>query len=585
MGNSNDFSLWPFSHANKLITHSLPAGNWRRQPAGTAIDNAKDGGHTIRQESIAGTPADMFFSFPAKLQPYKLAAFVFLFAWYGFLLVRPVDLTHGDLGRHLKNGEIILASVRAGESFRSLLDSNYYSYTFPDAPFVNHHWASGLFFYLVWLAGGFNALTIAGALLSSAAFLFFFLAGGRQAGFWPSAAAAFFLMPLIADRREVRPELFSYLFLGIVFSVLLAWHQARAKAWTLWTAAPLFGLWVNLHIYYIYGFALIGLFLAAAITERSREKIRAVSLYLAGALAGGLINPFGARMYLYPLQIMSHFGLPVNEMLPLHEAAAAGLDSARLKTFVISLVVFWLLYALNKIFAARGWPLVFFLIAAFFSATGWQMIRNLTMYGLIMLPLLAWALRDTAGSLARRLARPLRRREFAAGGLAVVVLTAALNWGRLPAAGQAWGVGLNNDGHREAALFLAQSNAAGPLFHDFDSGGYVIYYLFPQWRPFVDNRPEAYPEDFLRNTYRPIRQDEAVWETALKDYDFQTILLSFKKKTGPAIPFIVRRLDDPAWAPVFVDDSFIIFARRTPGQAALIGEYEIPRSRFDIREL
>jgi len=62
-------------------------------------------------------------------------------------------------------------------------------------------------------------------------------------------------------------------------------------------------------------------------------------------------------------------------------------------------------------------------------------------------------------------------------------------------------------------------------------------------------------------------------------------LLSFKKKTGPAIPFIVRRLDDPAWAPVFVDDSFIIFARRTPGQAALIGEYEIPRSRFDIREL
>src|SRR5262249_23586842 len=65
-----------------------------------------------------------------------------LLAAYGFYLAHQVNLTVGDLGRHLKNGQLFIESGWIPKI-------NLYSYVYPDYPFINHHWGSGVLFYAV----------------------------------------------------------------------------------------------------------------------------------------------------------------------------------------------------------------------------------------------------------------------------------------------------------------------------------------------------------------------------------------------------------------------------------------------------
>ena len=72
----------------------------------------------------------------------QIAVLILLMSWYGLFFMEKIDLTTSDLGRHIKNGEMIL------DGQFGVLNTNFYSYTEPDYEFTNHHWGSGVIFYL-----------------------------------------------------------------------------------------------------------------------------------------------------------------------------------------------------------------------------------------------------------------------------------------------------------------------------------------------------------------------------------------------------------------------------------------------------
>ena len=121
-------------------------------------------------------------------------------------------------------------------------------------------------------------------------------------------------------------------------------------------------------------------------------------------------------------------------------------------------------------------------------------------------------------------------------------------------------------GVERSADFFKAAGLKGPVFNNYDIGGYFIFYLFPQERPFVDNRPEAYPVDFFKRVYGPMQEKEQDWSEARAKYGFELIYFYRHDITPWAQPFLLRRLDDPEWAPVFVDDYTIILARRGRGE-------------------
>ncbi len=76
--------------------------------------------------------------------------YALLLAWFAITSAEVIDLTMSgiDLGRHLKNGELMLSSSTPSGTTAKLLHTNFYSYTQPDLEFVNHHWLAGVVFVL-----------------------------------------------------------------------------------------------------------------------------------------------------------------------------------------------------------------------------------------------------------------------------------------------------------------------------------------------------------------------------------------------------------------------------------------------------
>src|SRR5262250_2834775 len=90
---------------------------------------------------------------PAEGWKWMAASSSLLLALYALCLAHKIELVPADVGRHIKNGE---------EFFRTLtvVSTNYYSYTYPDFPVVNHHWAAGAVFYVLWRVAGFEGVQL-----------------------------------------------------------------------------------------------------------------------------------------------------------------------------------------------------------------------------------------------------------------------------------------------------------------------------------------------------------------------------------------------------------------------------------------
>jgi hypothetical protein len=96
------------------------------------------------------------------------------------------------------------------------------------------------------------------------------------------------------------------------------------------------------------------------------------------------------------------------------------------------------------------------------------------------------------------------------------------------------------------------------LFNNFDIGGYAIYRLYPKYRVFVDNRPEAYPADFLQNTLIRMQEDDPLRKKIFAQHGIHTVLFSHTDMTPWGRSFIINILNDPEWRLVFVNTEVLV---------------------------
>src|SRR6185503_16472331 len=90
-------------------------------------------------------------------------------------------------------------------------------------------------------------------------------------------------------------------------------------------------------------------------------------------------------------------------------------------------------------------------------------------------------------------------------------------------------------------------------------------------RPFIDNRTNAYSDEFL-NRYRSMDKD-SVWQEMEKRYGFN-IIYFYRHDNGPWIkPFLAKRLIDPQWVPVYQDVFTLILVKKGGQNQAVIDRY------------
>lgn len=127
-----------------------------------------------------------------------------------------------------------------------------------------------------------------------------------------------------------------------------------------------------------------------------------------------------------------------------------------------------------------------------------------------------------------------------------------------------------------SAEFYKENNISGPIFNNYDIGGYLIFHDI---RVFIDNRPEAYSIDFL-DDYKLAQKDENKWHDLDEKYNFNAIYFYRHDMTPNAQPFLIKRIEDADWAPIFVDDYALLLLKRNDKNKKIIKEFVIPNEKF-----
>jgi len=73
-----------------------------------------------------------------------------------------------------------------------------------------------------------------------------------------------------------------------------------------------------------------------------------------------------------------------------------------------------------------------------------------------------------------------------------------------------------------------------------------------------------------------------IWQTLDQKYNFQSIFFYRHDQTTWAQPFLIDRIKDPNWIPVFVDDMVLILVKNNSQNQSLIQEFALPDSIFEI---
>lgn len=493
---------------------------------------------------------------------------------YASFLAHRIDLTVADLGRHLMNGKVF---VEQG----IIPATNFYSYTVPDAPVVNHHWGSGVLFFLAWQAGGFTAVQVFFMAISIATLVLMFGIAAAAAGPGPAALAALLAIPMLAERTEIRPEAFTYLFAALFLLVLLKYEKDRR--WRILILLPVLELlWVSTHIYFFLGPALIGAFLVGALLWRPFDwrGIQPLVWTFLAACAATLANPFGLKGAMAPFTIFQNYGYRVAENQPLWfiETLLRNPNFTIFKILCVILAAGFVLRAWRARDSRISVPLL--LIGIFVAASGWLATRNFALFGFFFVPIVAM---NTAAWCGNFFAARRRALAAAAGMLVVLALAPALfgQWQRYFPYWKEPGLGLER-GTGGAAEFFTAHGLRGPVFNNYDIGGYLIWHLFPQEKVFTDNRPEAYTEEFFRTRYVPIQERDDAWQESMARWGFNAIFFSHRDMTPWGQQFLVSRIQDREWAPVYADRYAIIFLRRNENNNSIIEQFGIPQSAFRI---
>ncbi len=511
---------------------------------------------------------------------YRIFITVLLLSVYGFYLAHQVDLTVGDLGRHLKNGQLFFETGLVPKT-------NLYSYAYPDYPFINHHWGSGVLFYGIQQLAGFSGLSIAFIVMSVATLLVFLNLATKYSSFALAAPIAVIVLPVLITRYEVRPELFSYLFCGLFLQILWGYKSGKLSLRWLFLLPILEIFWVNLHIYFFIGVVLIAVYLfellVVLVTHNSpqniREHVKGLAVILLLTILATCLNPSGISGAIYPFLILNEYGAPTVENYSVLAVLREGYVFLPLIYFgiVFGLVCLSWLYALTR--NRSSFSLGNFLLSVFFFAMAWSAIRNFALSAYFALPIAAVNLKSLLDEPGKASSSPSILKVsavLAAIAFVLVILKPAYfvssNRGRI-------GIGLEETNDAASDFFVKQ-NMQGPIFNNFDVGAYIIYHLFPAQRVFIDNRPEAYPVSFFQDVYLPVQLDEAKWNSLSNKYGFNVIFFNHHDHSVWGGQFIVRRVLDPTWAPVYLDKDIIILARRDGPNRSVVARYEIPKENI-----
>ena len=495
-----------------------------------------------------------------------IIANIFLIIYFSLFFAQKISLPTADLGRHITNGKIFIQTGK-------VVSTNYYSYTEPDFLVVNHHWFSGVIFYIVQKVAGFSGLSVFYILISGATVYFFYKIAKLKSSFGEAFLITLFLIPLMANRKEIRPEGFSYFFIGLYFYLLTLFNDKKIKTKLLYAIILVSQLiWVNTHIFFIMGNFIILVFLFNEALKKwifkKNNNFKQLLILSIFSFVFSLLNPYGIKGLLEPFNIFKEYGYMIieNQSVFFMQKRTPNFTYFYFEMLTIISFVSYIILASAKNIKNNIHVIIFSIIYLILSYKAIRIIPIFALFDAVILAIVFSKYFKIKESIL----------IYACMFFVIVTFIPGHYFSIFK---NNFGIGLRDNVNKSGEFFI-QNNIKGPIFNNYDIGGYLIYYLDGKEKVFVDNRPEAYSVEFFTKTYVPMQENEQTWKEMDQKYNFNAIYFYRHDATPWAQPFLIQRIEDSGWMPVFVDDYTLILVKNNEQNKDIIDKYRLPKSMF-----
>jgi hypothetical protein len=480
-------------------------------------------------------------SFSKYFRVGVIAIPLILLALYFFHPI-PLQGPNVDLGHHLLLGKITVENLYVPQT-------NFVSFTHPEYVFINNQWLSEVMFYLVFNISGFNGLIILAILLVLGISIFISLPLYKKGQTVPAMIVGLFYLQMVIDRTEIKPELISFLLLSI-FLFILYQNQKKPTKW-IYILPLLSFYWVNFHIFFIVGLAVLGLF--------SLRKVFVLSVIAT------FINPNFIKGVIYPLHVLGNYGYEVIENLNLFSAIAKGHVDITFFYFLTSVCLLWL----GILIFRRQLAKIDIYLSLLFTFLGIFAVRNF--------PLFAIGTFIPAVNIFSLCFRKLKNRNFIYALLIILISPAIIKNFQL----HGMGFGTIDNANKAIDFFLTNS-LHGPVFNNYNIGNYLEYRLYPLEKVFVDGNPEQYPAEFFIKVYYPIEGSFSAFSRLNEKYGINVIFYEHKNQTQNINPLLTSLVQSPEWKMVYLDSSIVIFVKNADQNRTVIRNFEITPENIHV---
>lgn len=406
--------------------------------------------------------------------PYLLA---FIFGVPIALSLR-ATIYNPDLFYHLRTGDWILLN-------HAFPQTDPFAQGGAQRIYIAYSWLFDVMGAKLYSAFGLLFVPVIQTLLAVAiALALFLLIRSFRVGLIPTALLILFAMIAMRPLLYLRTWLFTILFFSL--ELWLLFRPGGNPKRVLIILPAIFVFWTNIHIQFIYGLFIVGLFLAEAVfwrlTKWRQSSVapqwtladRALLLLLCGLAT--LVNPYGYRIYKVIAEYASQNGIfpYIHETWPLnshHPSYAVCL--------IISAAAIW---SVGYYRESRPFVLVFLAWALF---TGFHLSRD----SWVLVVASCFVIAATNSDLIK-IEEVIRLRSILGASAIVLILFAGL-WRMRHIDRQHLEATVTENYPVDAADYIERNRLRGPLFNTFGWGGYLMWRL-PFLPVSIDGRTNLY---------------------------------------------------------------------------------------------
>lgn len=506
---------------------------------------------------------------------YVLASIAILYAFLaGFY-----TLTSFDLGWQLATGRWIV-------QHHQIPSTEIFSYTANGQPWI-YPVASGILFYFAYLLGGYSLLCWLGALACAGTVTI--LLRFRSA---MSAAIAIFAIPIIAARTSPRADMFTVLLFAAFLGIL--WQHLQGGKARLWLLPVLMVFWVNLHLGFLAGLALLAAYtgfeflqmLQKDLKSAASSRLRDALPWITATVFATLLNPWGWNLYRALLrqeaamgshsqQIGEWIAIPLSRAGFFHALSLQKPDAA--VYFLLEIAIVAVLVALfQRQFASA----ILLCIAVWF---GVRHLRLEALFACLVIVIAGPVLSRAVSTASASLLPDRRIQSTLTGGVTALILSlAALRtadlvtnrfYFRTSGERRQFGAGLSWSFPNKAIDFIRREKLPARIFNSYNIGGYLVWELWPGYEDYIDGRAIPFgPKLFERQVDLMLTDpDGPDWQQETDRYSINTILVPIGRYDGLELfPSLPQFCNSKKWAPIYLDETSVVFVRRTPETEDLI---------------